>query len=111
MAYLVEINVARDDCDDKYRALQKFATQLTSSGLIGEGVEHDSSHYIEDTYFLWEVENIEIKLYWCDEPERENILSLGLVSYEQDVQVLGNKVRDYIKGLNFSITSFEQYEE
>ena len=104
MNYQADIQFIPEESNlSKFDVLKHYAELLSDSLLIGLGVEHESAHYIEYTYYKWKCESIDIKLYWGDEDDNENQLILNVVSYDIDIAPLNRQLIELIQ--NYSEVS------
>ena len=62
---------------DKLTSLRRHAELINKLEVLGEGAEHDSTHYLEDTYFKWIKDNIKVKFYWDDRDEKQFCLEIS----------------------------------
>ena len=66
--------------------LRSVAEILSKLEFLGLGVERDSFHYIEQTYFRWENDSLNIKLFWCD--EKNNNSKFCLEGYVKEDKII-----------------------
>lgn len=106
MNYLAEIKFTPNlNCDSK-NELSLFAEKLTATSLVGQQHLHTSTHYVDDIYYRWIVEKLDIKLYWDD--DEDNKIIIEIISFEQDVTNVANNVCNFfnnlqeVKELNFA---------
>ena len=111
MIYKVEILFVPDsNISEKIDNLIHYADMLSAQSPIGKGVEHESSHYVEYTYYKWKYDDIDIKLYWGDDDATENKLILSIVSFGKDVSSLGDELHRCI-GNNVSDMKVNYFEK
>ena len=80
---LVEIKFQpKKDFINQLIKLEYYTILLTNSKILGEGIEHDSIHYIEFTYYKWIKGDVKVKLYIDD--YSENGLCFDISSNSQE---------------------------
>ena len=71
-------------CVNTLSTLNIYATIISSNCDIGMHTERDSSHYVDDTYYLWNYLDCKVKLYWCDEDDAEEYLCISVYGADED---------------------------
>ena len=95
---MIEIIFKASENIDKYIELKKYAQLISNLNIFGKGVEHDSAHYLENTYFKWEKDNFKMKLYWDDYTENTFCLDIFLDNKEE-ITFLVNKLKSKIDNI------------
>ena len=72
--------------------LRHYAILLEQQCGLGPGEEIDSSHYVEDTYFVWKFQDCSIKLFWSDEDQSSEWLWISIECKNASAKNLVDKI-------------------
>lgn len=70
--------------DNSLNTLRSVAQAIGDYCGLGQGEERESSHYVEQTYFLWKRNDCSIKLFWNDEDPNPERLELAIDCEDSD---------------------------
>jgi len=95
---MIEIIFKASENINKYIELKKYAQLISDLNIFGKGVEHDSTHYLENTYFKWEKDDLKVKLYWNDYDIHTFCLDI-LLNEKRDINPIINILKNKIENL------------
>lgn len=71
--------------------LKRLEVLITGSNIVGKGVEHESFHYVETTYYKWLKDDTNIKMYIDDYSQNSLCLDISSsslkVSYNTSTKI------------------------
>lgn len=79
------------------KTLHDYANILDEHCQLGRREEIDSSHYVEDTYFAWKIQDCSINLFLSDESETSEWLCVTITSKHADARNLINNIQEGLK--------------